>query len=133
MGILLVRKRGWADGLVSTSPWLCMLMLSRLVPLLLTPTELIIDATCVLKRKHPHVRVNGLSILTARSIEAATRGAVAFINKETGTDALYYTILTVRQSGRSQPTHSIDPRGEEPGSFASYISFSRVTHAKPFA
>jgi DNA-binding NarL/FixJ family response regulator len=59
-----------------------------------------IEATRVLKRKHPRVSVIGPSIHTAGSIEAAMRdaGAVAFINKEAAADALYHTIQTVRQT-----------------------------------
>jgi DNA-binding NarL/FixJ family response regulator len=58
-----------------------------------------VEATRLLKLKHPGVGVIGLSVHTAGSVEAAMRdaGAIAFINKEAAADALYHTIQTARQ------------------------------------
>jgi len=64
-----------------------------------------IEATRLLKRKHPGVDVIGLSIHTTASVEAAMRdaGAIAFINKEAAADVLYHTIQTVRKTVGSLP------------------------------
>jgi DNA-binding NarL/FixJ family response regulator len=64
-----------------------------------------IEATRLLKLKHPGVVVIGLSIHTAGQVEAAMieAGAAAFINKEAAVDVLYQTIQTARRSTDSRP------------------------------
>lgn len=64
-----------------------------------------IEATRLLKVKHPAVVVIGLSIHTAGQVEAAMieAGAAAFINKEAAVEELYQTIQTARRSTDSRP------------------------------
>jgi len=63
-----------------------------------------VEATRLLKRKHPDVVVIGLSIHTTGQVETAMTeaGAVAFVNKEAAVDELYQTIHTARQSTGSR-------------------------------
>jgi len=62
-----------------------------------------IEATGVLKRKHPGMTVIGLSLHTAEQVEAAmtAAGASAFINKEAAVDELHHAINVARNSVRS--------------------------------
>lgn len=59
-----------------------------------------VEATRLLKQKHPDVAVIGLSVHVTQQVEVAMTeaGAVAFINKEAAVTELYQTIQTARRS-----------------------------------
>jgi CheY-like chemotaxis protein len=59
-----------------------------------------IEATGILKRRHPSILVIGLSLHTAEQVQAAmiAAGATAFINKEAAVDELRQTIHAAKMS-----------------------------------